>query len=173
VSDEQTPAAPQDGPSAEPVSQTQVVEDAREDALDFIEGLLDAMDLDGEAEASIEDDRLSVSIAGADSGLLIGKRGQTLDAIQELLRTVVQRQAQTRVPVTLDVEGYRDRRREALVKQTQEMAEKAREQGEAEFEPMSSYERKVVHDTAADLEGVTSISEGEEPRRRVILKAED
>lgn len=168
----QEPSVPSSEPEAA-VSQEQVLADAREDALDFVEGLLDAMDADGDVAAAIVEDRLEVSISGADSGLLIGKRGQTLDAIQELLRTVIQRQAQTRVRVTLDIEGYRERRREALVLQTQEMADKAIEQGEAEFEPMSSYERKIVHDAAAEIEGVTSFSEGEEPRRRVILKAQD
>ena len=155
------------------LSLNQVFEDAVEDALDFIEGLLDAMDLDGEVAAEIQDGMISVVVTGESSGILIGRHGRTLEAIQDLLRTAVQRQAQTRIRLTLDIEGYRDRRREAVAKQAREMAERALTEGEVELPEMSAFERKVVHDTVSAIEGVTSFSEGEEPRRRVIIQSEE
>ena len=149
----------------------EILEDAREDALDFLEGLLDAMEADGEIAAEIADDgAIVVSIEGGDVGLLIGSRGQTLDAMQELLRTVVQRQAQARIRVTLDVDGYRERRRQAVVRQAEEMAQLAAERGEAELDPMTDYERKLVHQVVAEIEGLSSFSEGQEPRRRVKIR---
>ncbi|MFN2611522.1 MAG: RNA-binding cell elongation regulator Jag/EloR [Actinomycetota bacterium] len=154
-----------------PEDRQEVLEDAREDALDFLEGILDSIDLEGEVTVEIEDDSLVAEIKGADVGVLIGRKGQTLDAIQELLRSVVQRQAQTRVRTRLDIEGYRTRRKETLEKEAVELANRALEEGEIELEPMSAFERKIVHDAVSDIEGVTSFSEGEEPRRRVILKA--
>ena len=149
----------------------EILEDAREDALDFLEGLLDAMEADGDVVAEITDDgSIAAEITGGDGGLLIGSRGQTLEAMQELLRTVVQRQAQTRVRVTLDIEGYRDRRRDSVKRLAEQMAERAVEEGEVELEPMNAYERKIVHETVAGIDGVSSFSEGQEPRRRVLLR---
>lgn len=149
----------------------EVLEDAREDALDFLEGLLDAMETDGDVVAEITDDgTVAAEIIGGDGGLLIGSRGQTLEAMQELLRTVVQRQAQTRVRVTLDVGGYRDRRKDAVKRMAEQMAEKAMSEGEVELEPMNAYERKIVHEAVAGMDGVSSFSEGQEPRRRVLLR---
>lgn len=161
-------------PDDEVVDPEEILEDAREDALDFLEGLLDAMEADGDVVADITDDGIvAAEITGGDGGLLIGSRGQTLEAIQELLRTVVQRQAQTRVRVTLDVEGYRDRRKESVRRMAEQMAEKAIEEGEVELEPMNAYERKIVHETVASMGGVSSFSEGQEPRRRVLLRRDE
>ena len=155
------------------VSHEEIIADARDDALDFLEGLLESMDLDGDVEAEInERGDIEAKIDGEDIALLIGRHGQTLDAVQELLRTVVQRQAQTRVRVSLDIQGYRERKREALRLQAHEWAEQAKDEGELELEPMTSYERKIVHDAVAEVEGVTSKSEGEDPDRRIILTAE-
>ncbi len=149
----------------------QIMADAREDALDFLDGLLDAMEVDGEVDARVEENgQLLVEITGPDSGLLIGRKGQTLDAIQELLRTVIQRQARTRLRIQLDVEGYRDRRRTSLEEKASEAAEGALQGDEIELEPMSAYDRKIVHDTIAGIEGVRSFSEGAEPRRRVVIQ---
>jgi spoIIIJ-associated protein len=151
-----------------------ILDDAVEDALDFLEGLLDSMEADGEVSAAIQEDgAIAATIEGTEGGLLIGNRGQTLDAIQELLRAAVQAQAQTRIKVTLDIEGYRDRRRDALRRQAEAMAERAMTEGEAGLEPMNAYERKIVHETIAGIEGVRSFSEGQEPRRRVLIKRED
>lgn len=152
----------------------EILEDARDDALDFLEGLLDAMEADGDVSAEIgEDGTVAVEITGGDGGLLIGSRGQTLEAIQELLRTVVQRQAQTRVRVTLDVEGYRERRRESVRRLAEQMAERALDEGEVELDPMNAYERKIVHETVASMEGISSFSEGQEPRRRVLIRRDE
>jgi spoIIIJ-associated protein len=146
---------------------------AQEDALDFIEGLLEAMDVDGEATAEMRDRRVYVSVEGQEAAILIGHHGQTLDAIQELLRSAVQRQVRARVWVTLDVQGYRERRKEALRERAQEMAARALDEGEMELEPMNAFERKIVHDAVGEITGVTSFSEGEEPYRRVVIAPDD
>ena len=146
---------------------------AQEDALDFIEGLLDAMDVDGEATADVRDRRVYVSVEGQEAAILIGHHGQTLDAIQELLRSAVQRQVRARVWVTLDVQGYRERRREALRDRAREMAARALDEGEMELEPMNAFERKIVHDAVGEITGVTSFSEGEEPYRRVVIAPDE
>jgi spoIIIJ-associated protein len=146
---------------------------AREDALDFVDGLLDAMDVDGEASVDVQDRRVYVSVEGPEAALLIGHHGQTLDAIQELLRSAVQRQVRARVWVTLDVQGYRERRRESLRERAREMASRALDEGEVELEPMNAFERKIVHDAVSEIDGVTSFSEGEEPYRRVVIAPND
>jgi len=147
---------------------------ASEDALDFVDGLLDAMDVDGDATVEVRDGRVYVSVEGVDSALLIGHHGQTLDAIQELMRSAIQRQVRSRVLITLDVQGYRERRKESLQERARELAARVIEEGEMEFEPMNAFERKVIHDAIGEIEGVTSFSEGEEPYRRVVIApAED
>lgn len=146
---------------------------AQEDALDFVEGLLDTMDVDGDATAEVREGRVYVSIEGTESAILIGHHGQTLDAIQELLRAAVQRQVRARVWVTLDVQGYRERRKQALQERARDMAARALDEGEVELEPMNAFERKIVHDAIAEIEGVTSFSEGEEPYRRVVIAPDD
>lgn len=168
VTDKDAPAFPS---GESDLDSEDLLEDAREDVLDFLEGLLDSMEADGDVSAEITaDGGIDASIDGGDAGLLIGSRGQTLDAMQELLRTVVQRQAQGRVRVTLDVDGYRDRRRSVILEQAQEMATLALAEGESECEPMTSYERKLVHQAVSEIEGLSSFSEGQEPRRRVRMR---
>ena len=149
------------------------LEDARDEVLDFLDGLLEAMGVDGEADADIIDDGIDAWIDGDDLGLLIGRRGQVLDALQELLRIAVQRRLMERVRISLDVAGYRQRRRVALEQRAEEMARLALEDGEVKLEAMSAFERKIVHETVARIEGVRSFSEGEEPRRCVVIEAED
>jgi spoIIIJ-associated protein len=148
------------------------LEDAREEVLDFLDGLLEAMGVDGEADADIVDDGVEAWIEGDDLGLLIGRRGQVLDALQELVRIAVQRRLMERVRISLDVAGYRQRRRVALEQRAEEMARLAMEDGEVKLEAMSAFERKIVHETVARIEGVRSFSEGEEPRRCVVIEAE-
>lgn len=176
AADPGTEATPKKLPAVDEdfIDPEEILEDAREDALDFLEGLLDAMEADGDVVAEILDDgTVAAEITGGDGGLLIGSRGQTLEAMQELLRTVVQRQAQTRVRVTLDIEGYRDRRRDSVKRMAEQMAERALDEGEVELEPMNAYERKIVHETVAAIDGVSSFSEGQEPRRRVLLRRDN
>lgn len=151
----------------------ETLEFAREDALDFLEGLLDAMDLDGEVQVELVEEQVRATVEGPELGLLIGRHGRTLDSLQELLRAAVQHQAGGRILVTLDIEGYRERRREEVEEQAREMAERAIEQGEVRLEPMPAFERKVVHDTVTDIEGITSHSEGEDPDRYVVLTRVD
>ena len=140
---------------------------------EFVTGLVDAFGYDADVEADrLDDENAEVRVTGADLGLLVGPKGATLAAVQELSRTVVHRQvpgmAEGRVRV--DVAGYRQRRREALERFVQQVAEQVRETGVAkELEPMSPPDRKVVHDTINEIEGVSTISEGDEPRRRVVV----
>jgi len=168
---ESSPGRPQsrDEESAEPDGR---LAQASDEVLDFLEGLLDAMELDGQVEVeTILPGELKASIAGENSDLLIGRKGRTLDAFQELVRAVVHRQIGPGLKVSLDVEGYRDRRRATIEQITAEMIEEAIENGEVELEAMSSYERKLVHDIVALNENVTSFSEGREPDRRVVIRS--
>lgn len=163
------PAVPEEGPAG----REELLLDAKEDVLDFLEGLIDAMELDGDVAAELVNDGVASEISGTDAELLIGPRGQTLDAIQELVRTAVQSQAQARVRVSLDIGGYRGQRAADLEREVREMAAKALAEGaDVPLEPMSAYERKIVHDTVGTIEGVTSLSEGQDPRRRVIIKTD-
>lgn len=147
------------------------LEDARDEVLDFLDGLLEAMAVDGEADADVADGAIEAWIEGDDLGLLIGRRGQVLDALQELLRIAVQRRLKERVRISLDVAGYRQRRRVAVEQRAEEMAKLALEEGEVKLEAMSAFERKIVHETVARMDGVRSFSEGEEPRRCVVIEA--
>jgi spoIIIJ-associated protein len=156
----------------ETVSEVSVEEQAHE-AETFTRGLVDAFGAPAQVATIIDDEGgVLVDVTGADLGLLVGPRGATLQAIEELVRTVVQRRTEghgTRINV--DVAGYRARRREALARFAEELASKVRDSGRDQaLEPMPPADRKVVHDTIADLEGVTTVSEGEEPRRRVVVR---
>jgi len=143
-------------------------------ASEFLSGLVTSFGLTGEVTANLdEDDFLNVGVQGEGLGLLIGPGLNTLDALQELTRNAVQRQADGREygRVVVDVDGVRARRRTALEQFVADAAKKVVETGDTVvFEVMSSADRKVVHDTVGDLDGVVSGSEGEDPRRRVVLK---
>lgn len=160
--EEVPPEATEPAPSPEAVADT---------ARQFVEGLVTAMGLEAEVSASVADRRALVEVSGDDLGVLIGRRGQTLDALQEVTRTAVQRRLRSRVMLLVDVEGYRARRRASLADYARAMARRASERGtEIELEPMNAYERKVVHDAIAEIEGASSFSEGEEPNRKVIVR---
>lgn len=139
----------------------------------FVEGLLETMGIEGSSTVVVEidEDTAEVQVTGDDLGLLIGPKGATLLALQDLARTVVQRKTGARTGrLLLDVAGYRAKRKEALARFTEKVAQQVVGGGEAvALEPMSSADRKVVHDTANDIEGVTTSSEGEDPRRRVVV----
>ena len=155
--------------AAEPATPEEVAETGRE----FLTGLLDTMGLEVQIEASIEGEGVSLEVAGEDLGSLIGRRGQTLDALQELTRTAVQRRLRSRVRLMVDVEGYRARRRDSLADYARSIAERAKDRGtEIELEPMSSWDRKIVHDAVSEVDGVTSFSEGVDPNRKVVIRAE-
>lgn len=140
---------------------------------EFLDGLLEAFDLDGDVEkVMIDDEMLELQVAGDDLGLLIGPKGQTLTSLQELARTVVQRQSQgsSQGRFRLDVSGYRQRRREALARFATQVAADVQEKGVAQaLEPMGAADRKVVHDTINEIDGVSTLSEGDEPSRRVVI----
>jgi spoIIIJ-associated protein len=150
------------------------VEEQAELAEDFLAGLLERMGVDADLDHDEVDGTMYVDIlAGGDEGigLLIGRHGQTLDALQELMRSAVQRQTESRCRVMVDIEDYRKRRRTQLADRARAAAEKARRTGRPErLEPMNAYERKVVHDTANEVGGVETSSEGEDPDRRVVIR---
>ncbi len=140
-------------------------------AADFIEGLLDRLDLPGDIDIEVTEDQAFVRINEVGTGLLIGRRGQTLEALQELTRCAVQRQTEQRAHVRVDVEGYRQRHLEKLKDKCRDAIAEVRETGEAvRLEPMDAYERKVMHGLVAQSGGVVSASEGADPRRRVVIR---
>mgnify|MGYP006289921101 FL=1 len=139
-------------------------------AADYLVGLLDIADLDGDIDMDVENDRAAVSIVGADLSLLIGKKGEVLDALQELTRLAVTRETGERSRLMLDISGHRVKARQRLADIGKEAAEKALASGEpVELKPMTAFERKVVHDAVADA-GASSISQGEEPNRRIVVQ---
>lgn len=141
---------------------------------EFLRGLVSAFGVEGTvARHELDDgDTIELAVEGADVGMLIGPRGQTLSALQELTRTVVQRRAGDGQPrIVVDVGGYRKARREALERFTRDVAGQVLASGvERVLEPMPPADRKVVHDTANTIAGVSTTSEGEEPRRRVVIR---
>jgi spoIIIJ-associated protein len=143
-----------------------------EEAKAFLEGLLDAFGLDGDVEVrTIDEDTIEVVVEGEGLGPLVGHKGQTLQAVQELARTVVQRRLSAHNGrLLVDVAGYRAKRKTALEAFVRQVADEVRASGVAKvLEPMPPPDRKVIHDAATELEGVTTESEGEEPNRRVVI----
>lgn len=164
-------AAPQRAPE-EPV----MAPAEREERLQhFLGGLVDAFGLKGRAEVGhVDEETLEGRVVGDGLGLLIGPRGQTLAAVQELARSAVLRGGGRGIRLRVDVGGYQERRREALQRFTREVADQVLSTGAAvSLEPMPPADRKVVHDTANTIDGVTTRSEGEEPARRVLIVPED
>jgi spoIIIJ-associated protein len=159
------------GSPVETIEPEVTIEEQAEAAESFTRGLVDAFELGAEVRSVIVDDGVLVDVTGTELGLLVGPRGATLNAIEELVRTVVQRQTDGHgVRINVDVGGYRAKRREALAEFTRGIAARVLETDRAQaLEPMSASDRKVVHDTVAEIEGVATESEGEEPRRRVVL----
>ena len=139
-------------------------------AADYLEGLLDIADLDGDIDMDVEGDRAAVSIAGGDLGHLVGRNGEVLDALQELTRLAVLRETGERSRLMLDIEGHRARRRVELTAIGAEAAEKAKSSSEPVSLPaMTPFERKIVHDAVAAA-GLVSESEGVEPMRYVVVR---
>ena len=140
-------------------------------AADYLEALLDIADLDGDIDIDVEGNRAAVSIVGADLSSLVGSDGATLEALQELTRLAVQRETGVRSRLMLDIGGHRAKRREELSALGRRTAEQVRESGDAvRLDPMTPFERKVVHDAVSEFEGVLSESEGEEPNRRIVVR---
>jgi spoIIIJ-associated protein len=135
-----------------------------------LEEIVDALDLAADVGVEETDEQISARIDGDDLGLLIGRRGQTIDAVQLVCYRVAFRGSQERKRVSVDAAGYRERRREMVERQADRAAERALEIGkEIELEPMTPTERKLVHDHLKDRPGLETFSEGEEPERCVIV----
>ena len=140
-------------------------------AADFVEGLLDALDVDGDITTWVDTAGGHVDIEGPKLDFMVGQEGETLAALQELTRLAVLRRTQRWVRITVDVNGFKAQRREELVALARSTAERVAQSGQPEeFEPMTAFERKVVHDVVAAVAGVVSESVGEEPNRRVIVR---
>ena len=157
--------------SAEPTGGTDVerLENEGDIAADYLEELLDIADLDGDLDMDVEGDRASVSIVGGDVSQLVGRNGEVLEALQELTRLAVYRETGERSRLMLDIGGFRADKRSRLEKVAAEAVAEVRSSGERKaLDPMTPFERKVVHDAVATA-GLSSESEGEEPHRRVVV----
>ena len=137
---------------------------------DYLERLLDILDVDGDIDLDVEGDRASVAIVGGNLGTLVGPDGATLEALQELTRLAVAQDTGVRSRLMLDVGGYRAKRRSDLTALAAETAQRVVQSRQPErMSAMNPFERKVVHDVIAGVSGVRSESEGEEPNRRVVV----
>jgi spoIIIJ-associated protein len=162
-------SAPSDGDEASSEVDLADLEQESEIAADYVEGLLDVADLDGDIDMDVEGDRALVSVVGSTLQELVGPHGEVLEALQELTRLAVHRQTGARTRIMLDVGGYRARRRVELTELGQDAAEEVKTSGvPRRLDAMTPFERKVVHDAIAAA-GLRSESEGEEPNRRVVV----
>ena len=138
-------------------------------AADYLEGLLDIADLDGDIDIDVENERASLSIAGGALTHLVGDSGEVLDALQELTRLAVQTSLGERSRLMLDIDNFRSNKKRELTALATEIAEQVKASGEQfKLKPMNAFERKVIHDTIQEI-GLTSESEGEEPNRCVVV----
>jgi spoIIIJ-associated protein len=159
---------PEAGPDGEDENSSLVQEG--DIAADYLERLLDIVDYDGDIDLDVENDRAIVAIVGSDLQPLIGQRGETLDALQELTRLAVQQKTGSRSRLMLDISGHRQAKRAELARLGAETASRVIDSGESvQLAAMNPFERKVVHDAIAAIDGVRSESEGEEPNRRVVV----
>ena len=139
-------------------------------AADYLERLLDIIDYDGDIDLDVENDRAVVAIVGAGLQSLVGSNGETLDALQELTRLAVQQKTGARSRLMLDISGHRQARRKELGALAAQTARTVLDSGSSvRLTPMNPFERKVVHDVIATIDGVRSESEGEEPERQVVV----
>jgi spoIIIJ-associated protein len=154
------------------VGMTVPLDEQAEVAREFLDGLMDEMDLDAAIKVEqVDEDTVEINLEGSELGLLIGPKGATLLALQDLARTVVQRKTSAaNGRLMVDVAGYRHKRKVALERFARQVAETVRTEGARKvLEPMAAADRKIVHDTVNDIEGVRTISEGEDPRRCVVI----
>lgn len=136
----------------------------------FLEGLVGAFGLEGEVAVSVDDDVIIADVRGPQTEAMVGPRGSVIEAVHELSKTVLHRQTQSSARLRLDIAGYAERRRQALTIYAGQLIDQVLEEGgEVMLEPMSAGDRKVIHDAVADREGVRSFSEGEAPRRYVVI----
>ncbi len=150
------------------------IEEQAKVATAFLDGLLDAFGLEGETTSRIEDDVLYLDVLGDQTEALVGAKGAAMYSVLELARTTVQRKTFGAPRMRIDIAGYGARRREALTIYTHRLAEQVvAERGEVMLEPMNAADRKVVHDAAGEIDGVRTHSEGEDPRRAVVISPVD
>ena len=153
---------------------TKVREEQAEVVGSFLRGLLEAFGLEGQVVTRVEEDIIYADVSGSEAEALIGPRGTVLQAIHELCKTVIQRKTRESARIRLDIGGYQERRKEALRIYAQRLATQViEEQSEIMLEPMNAAERKVIHDAVADIDGVQTYSEGEEPHRSVVLSPKE
>jgi spoIIIJ-associated protein len=158
------PAANGNGAADELFQQSEI-------AADYIEGLLDVLDMDGDIDELISGGRPMVEVVGGRLDALVGQHGATLEALQELARLAIYRQTGAPSRLMLDIGGYRAARRNELAAVARNAAERVQEQGRpVKLEPMSAFERKCVHDVINATDGVASESQGEEPHRRIVVR---
>ena len=154
---------------SEAVSLVAKLEEEGDIAADYLEALLDIVDLDGDIDIDVENDRASLAIVGGKLNHLVGNQGEVLDALQELTRLAVQTSTGDRSRLMLDIDGYRAGRKADLRKIAQESADEVTStKNSLKLAPMNAFERKIIHDTIQSL-GLTSESEGEDPDRCVII----
>jgi spoIIIJ-associated protein len=155
------------------MEQSLTLEQQGEAARRFLSGLVEEFGLEAEISVrQLDDETVQVSASGDDLGLLVGPRGSTLAAVQDLTRTFVQRQSESRTDrILVDVGGYREKRAAALKRFTLTIVEEVKSSGEERaLEPMSPADRKVIHDTVTDIDGVETRSDGLEPDRYVVIQ---
>ncbi|NMB07331.1 MAG: protein jag [Tissierellia bacterium] len=152
-----------------------VVNDPVQKAENFLNKILISMNVKGNAQIKKEGKSLLVeivNISSSDMGIVIGKRGNTLDAIQYLLSLVVNKDRDDYIKVIIDVKGYRERREETLIRLANKMANKAKyNHRPVKLEPMNPYERRIIHSALQNVDGIITYSEGEDPYRRVVIQA--
>jgi spoIIIJ-associated protein len=163
--------APAAAPSRPPIEvDPELAAQQAELAGDFVEGLLELLDLEADITTWVDQAGGHIDVEGPDLGVLVGRDGETLTALEELTRLSVVRQTGERARISLDVDGFKQQRRQAIVRSAQETADRVLRSGlPEEMEPMSAYERKVVHDVVGAIDGLYTESVGEEPRRRVSI----
>jgi spoIIIJ-associated protein len=166
---------PQKGQKGEKMSEKEIksratqLEEEGDIAADYLEGLLDIADLDGDIEIGIENDRAHLVVEGGELSHLVGKDGEVLDALQELTRLAVQTSTGERSRLMLDLDGFRADKRNTLAKLAEDTADEVKSSGKAvKLAPMNAFERKIVHDTIQKI-GLKSESEGEDPDRCVVV----
>ncbi|MBU5437975.1 protein jag [Tissierella sp. MSJ-40] len=152
-----------------------VVNDPIEIADNFLNRLLPSMNIEAMSVVKREGMSLHVditNISSSDMGILIGKRGSTLDSIQYLLSLVVNKDRENYIKIVVDIKGYRKKREETLIRLANKMAEKAKySKRPIRLEPMNPYERRIIHSALQNMEGITTHSEGDEPYRRVVIQS--
>lgn len=164
-----------EAPQKDPKQQAQLLteeemEAAKDASIKFIEDLLDSMKVTAQIESAFEEGTLMISLTSKELGVVIGKRGETLDALQYLVSLVVNRTTPKYIRVSLDAENYRAKRQEALVNLAQKLARKvSASKRKYTLEPMSPYERRIIHAALQDNPYVTTYSVGEEPYRKVVI----